>query len=142
MLYVIGAVLVGTALFLLVRAFWIRAGLTLARVAIALAIAVVTFGVIALVVAGKLSWIFAAGAALVAFGNRLLGVLSVLHFDKTGVPMRIVGQSVLAALAANAAVRFSLAAAAGRRTFSLLLAAANSAAVAGGVAAYLLVPSV
>jgi hypothetical protein len=77
-LYVIGAVLVGTVLFLLLRAFWIRAGLTLARVAIALAIAVVTFGLIALVVAGKLSWVFAAAAALVAFSNRLLGVLSVL----------------------------------------------------------------
>ena len=77
-LYAVGAVLVGLALFLLSRAFWIRAGLTPARVAIALAIAAVTFGLIALVVSGKLSWLFAAGAALVAFGNRLLSLLSVV----------------------------------------------------------------
>lgn len=77
-LYAVGAVLVGLALFLLLRSFWIRAGLTPARVAIALAIAVVTFGLIALVVSGKLSWLFAVGAAVVAFGNRLLGLLGIV----------------------------------------------------------------
>lgn len=77
-LYLLGAVLVGTALLMLGRAFWIRAGLTWPRVAIALAIAVVTFAVIALVVSGKISWLFAAVAGVIAFGQRLLSLLSVL----------------------------------------------------------------
>jgi hypothetical protein len=71
-------VLAGIALLILGRAFWIRAGLTWARVALALAIAGITFGVIVLAVTGKISWLFAAVAALVAFGSRLLSLLSVL----------------------------------------------------------------
>jgi hypothetical protein len=77
-LYLLGAVLAGFALLILGRAFWIRAGLTWARVALALAIAGVTFGVIVLAVTGKISWLFAAIAGLVAFGSRLLSLLSVL----------------------------------------------------------------
>jgi uncharacterized membrane protein (DUF4010 family) len=70
-----------------------------------------------------------------------VGVLSALHFDSAAMPVPIVGQAVLAALAANAVVRLAIALAAGPRNFGLPLAVANGAAAAASIAVFLLVRS-
>jgi uncharacterized membrane protein (DUF4010 family) len=84
--------------------------------------------------------LFAVSALSGAFDVDV-AVLSALRLAKQSIAIEIVGQAVLAALAANAVGRLSLAIVAGPAAFWLPLAAATAAALGLGYAAFALVPA-
>jgi uncharacterized membrane protein (DUF4010 family) len=83
--------------------------------------------------------LFAVSALSGAFDVDV-AVLSALRLAKQAIPIDVVGQAVLAALAANAVGRLSLAVAAGPAAFWLPLAVTTAAALGVGYAAFALIP--
>ncbi len=70
-----------------------------------------------------------------------VAVLSALRMADSAVGVTVVGQAVLAALAANAIVRLALAVAVGPLRYSMPLAAATALALAAGGGAFWLLPT-
>ena len=88
---VIGGLLVATALALLLRAFWIRAGMTPARAALGLGIIAILVLLIALVASGRIHWLLVAVAAAVPFGRRLVRFVPLLNQFFPGWHRRFTG---------------------------------------------------
>jgi len=81
-------------------------------------------------------------AAISGMVDADAAVLSVLRLESGAIPIPLVGNAVLAALASNAAGRLLGGAVAGRSAFWLPLAVVNGAAAAAGLAAFWVAPSI
>ena len=73
-------------LALLIRSLWVKSGLSSRQTWLTVGAAVLILGLIGLAASGRLHWLVAAGAAMVPFARRLLGLIRIVPMLNTLFP--------------------------------------------------------